>query len=92
MPTATSPTAPVVSSIVDLIGNTPLIRLAGFEAGLGPRAKAMIVARATYEPTDPTVDSQIAALKAYHTARAVLERLTARHAERIDEGGIQDED
>ena len=34
MPTATSPTAPVVSSIVDLIGNTPLIRLAGFEAGL----------------------------------------------------------
>ena len=38
--------------------------LSGFEAGLGARAKAMIVARATYEPTDPTVDSQIAALKA----------------------------
>ena len=34
MPTAAYPTAPVVSSIVDLIGNTPLIRLAGFEAGL----------------------------------------------------------
>src|ERR1041384_3435784 len=26
--------APSVSSVVDLIGNTPLIRLSGFEAGL----------------------------------------------------------
>ena len=34
MPAAVSPTAPVVSSIVDLIGNTPLIRLSGFEKGL----------------------------------------------------------
>ena len=37
--------------------------LAGFEAGLGDKAKTMIVARATYEVTDPTIDSQIVTLK-----------------------------
>jgi len=36
----------------------------GFEDGLGDKAKSMIVARASYEVTDPTVDSQIVALKA----------------------------
>jgi branched-chain amino acid transport system substrate-binding protein len=34
------------------------------KAGLGDKAKAMIVAEASYEVTDPTVDSQIVALKA----------------------------
>jgi branched-chain amino acid transport system substrate-binding protein len=37
--------------------------LRGFQEGLGENAK-MIVAIATYEPTDPTVDSQITTLKA----------------------------
>jgi cysteine synthase B len=34
MPLATSGRAPTVTSIVELIGNTPLIRLSAFEAGL----------------------------------------------------------
>jgi branched-chain amino acid transport system substrate-binding protein len=34
------------------------------KAALGDRAKAMVVAEASYEATDPTVDSQIVALKA----------------------------
>jgi len=38
--------------------------LKGFEEGLGDSNHAMIVAQATYEPTDPTVDSQITTLKA----------------------------
>jgi branched-chain amino acid transport system substrate-binding protein len=38
--------------------------LKGLEEGLGDKAKAMIVARAPYETTDPTVDSQIVNLKA----------------------------
>ena len=37
--------------------------LSGFEEGLGDKAKTMIVARATYEVTDPTIDSQIVTLK-----------------------------
>jgi len=37
--------------------------LAGFEAGLGDKAKSMIVAHATYEVTDPTLDSQMLSLK-----------------------------
>jgi branched-chain amino acid transport system substrate-binding protein len=37
--------------------------LAGFKEALGDKAKTMIVAEATYEPSDPTVDSQIATLK-----------------------------
>ena len=37
--------------------------LAGLKEGLGDKAKAMIVAEATYEVTDPTVDSQIVTLK-----------------------------
>lgn len=36
----------------------------GFRRGLGDAAKRMIVAEATYEVTDPTVESQILALKA----------------------------
>lgn len=37
--------------------------LKGFEDGLGDKAKTMIVARASYEVTDPTVDSQMVTLK-----------------------------
>ncbi|KQP13309.1 ABC transporter substrate-binding protein [Pseudorhodoferax sp. Leaf267] len=37
--------------------------LRGFKAGLGSKAN-LIVAEATYEPTDPTVDSQIVGFKA----------------------------
>lgn len=38
--------------------------VAGMKSVLGERAKTMIVAEATYEVTDPTVDSQILSLKA----------------------------
>lgn len=38
--------------------------LRGLEEGLGEKSKSMIVARASYEFTDPTIDSQIIALKA----------------------------
>ena len=38
--------------------------LKGLEDGLGARAKSMIVARASYEVSDPTVDSQVLQLKA----------------------------
>ena len=38
--------------------------LKGFEDGLGDKAKSLIVAKATYEVTDPTVDSQMVSLKA----------------------------
>ncbi|MEO8039711.1 MAG: ABC transporter substrate-binding protein, partial [Betaproteobacteria bacterium] len=37
--------------------------LAGFKGMLGDRAAAMIVKEASYEVTDPTIDSQIVALK-----------------------------
>jgi branched-chain amino acid transport system substrate-binding protein len=37
--------------------------LQGFREGLGAKAKAMIVAEASYEVTDPTVDSQIVTLQ-----------------------------
>jgi branched-chain amino acid transport system substrate-binding protein len=37
--------------------------LEGFEKGLGDKAKTMIVAKISYEVTDPTVDSQIVSLK-----------------------------
>jgi len=37
--------------------------LEGFEAGLGDKAKTMIVAKASYEVTDATVDSQMVSLK-----------------------------
>jgi branched-chain amino acid transport system substrate-binding protein len=38
--------------------------LQGFKAGLGAKAKTMIVKEASYEVTDPTVDSQMAQLQA----------------------------
>ena len=38
--------------------------LAGLREGLGERAAKMIVMATSYEPTDPTVDSQIVALEA----------------------------
>lgn len=38
--------------------------LKGFKDGLGDSASKMIVAEVTYEPTDPTIDSQIVSLQA----------------------------
>ena len=38
--------------------------LEGFEAGLGDKAKSMIVSKLSYEVTDPTADSQVVSLKA----------------------------
>ncbi len=38
--------------------------LKGFEDGLGAKAKSMIVAKVSYETSDPTVDSQIVQLQA----------------------------
>jgi branched-chain amino acid transport system substrate-binding protein len=38
--------------------------LKGLEDGLGPKAASMIVAKVSYEVTDPTVDSQIVQLQA----------------------------
>ena len=38
--------------------------LAGLKDGLGSKAAAMIVAEAAYEPTDPTIESQLVTLKA----------------------------
>jgi len=38
--------------------------LAGIKAGLGDKAKAIIVAESTYETTDASVDSQVVSLKA----------------------------
>ncbi len=37
--------------------------VAGLKSQLGERAKTLIVAEATYEVTDPTVDSQMVTLK-----------------------------
>src|ERR1700759_3325589 len=37
--------------------------LTGIKAGLGDKAASMIVAEASYEPTDPTIDSQILKIK-----------------------------
>ena len=39
-------------------------QLAGFKAALGARASTMIVGEAAYDVTEPTIDSQIVALKA----------------------------
>jgi branched-chain amino acid transport system substrate-binding protein len=39
-------------------------QLAGFKAALGPKASMMIVGEAAYDVTEPTIDSQIVALKA----------------------------
>src|ERR1700751_926815 len=37
--------------------------LNGIKAGLGDKAASMVVAEASYEPTDPTIDSQILKIK-----------------------------
>ena len=57
--------------------------LKGLKEGLGERAASMIVAEASYESTDPTVDSQIVSLKAsgadtlfnFATARAATQSI-----------------
>jgi branched-chain amino acid transport system substrate-binding protein len=38
--------------------------LGGLKEGLGDKARSMIVSEATYEPSDPTVDSQVLKLRA----------------------------
>ena len=61
--------------------------LNGFKEALGARAKAMIVAEASYELTDPTVDSQIVQLKgsgadvlvSFSTAKAAIQTLRKLH-------------
>jgi branched-chain amino acid transport system substrate-binding protein len=61
--------------------------LQGFKEGLGAKAKGMIVAEASYELTDPTVDSQIVQLKgsgadvlvSFSTAKAAIQTLRKVH-------------
>jgi branched-chain amino acid transport system substrate-binding protein len=61
--------------------------LKGFKDGLGAKAKGMIVAEASYELTDPTVDSQIVQLKgsgadvlvSFSTAKAAIQTLRKVH-------------
>jgi len=61
--------------------------LRGFKEGLGDRAKSMIVAEASYEVTDPTVDSQIVQLRgagadvlvSFSTAKAAIQTLRRIH-------------
>jgi len=61
--------------------------LRGFKEGLGARAKSMIVAEASYEVSDPTVDSQIVQLRgagadvlvSFSTAKAAIQTLRRVH-------------
>jgi branched-chain amino acid transport system substrate-binding protein len=61
--------------------------LNGFKDGLGAKAKSMIVSEASYELTDPTVDSQIVQLKgsgadvlvSFSTAKAAIQTLRKVH-------------
>jgi branched-chain amino acid transport system substrate-binding protein len=61
--------------------------LKGFKDGLGAKANAMIVAEASYELTDPTVDSQIVQLRgsgadvlvSFSTAKAAIQTLRKVH-------------
>ena len=61
--------------------------LKGFKDGLGQQAATMIVAETTYAPTDPTVDSQVVALKAsgadvlmnFATAKAAAQAIRKAH-------------
>lgn len=61
--------------------------LQGLKDGLGAKAKSMIVAEASYELTDPTVDSQIVQLKgsgadvlvSFSTAKAAIQTLRTLH-------------
>lgn len=61
--------------------------LKGFKEGLGAKASSMIVAEASYELTDPTVDSQIVQLRgsgadvlvSFSTAKAAIQTLRKVH-------------
>lgn len=59
----------------------------GYEQGRFPYLEVLDAQRSLFGAKQ----QQIAALKAYHTARAVLERLTARHAESLKKGAYQNE-
>ncbi len=64
-------------------------QLAGFKAALGPRA-SMIVGEAAYDVTEPTIDSQIVALKAsgadtlFHASNARFAAQAIRKAHELD--------
>ena len=63
--------------------------LAGFKAALGSRASTMVVAEAAYDIMDPTVDSQIVALKAsgadtlFHASNARFAAQSIRKAHEL---------
>jgi branched-chain amino acid transport system substrate-binding protein len=58
----TKPEAKIAVLVQDSLGGKDY--LAGFEEGLGDRAKRMIVKELTYQATDSTIDSQIGLLQA----------------------------
>lgn len=64
--------------------------LAGFKAALGPRASTMVVAEAAYDIMEPTVDSQILALKAsgadtlFHASNARFAAQAIRKAHELN--------
>jgi branched-chain amino acid transport system substrate-binding protein len=64
--------------------------LAGFKAALGSRASTMVVAEAAYDIMEPTVDSQIVALKAsgadtlFHASNARFAAQAIRRAHQLN--------
>jgi len=64
-------------------------QLAGFKAALGPKSSAMIVGEAAYDITEPTIDSQILALKAsgaetlFHASNARFAAQAVRKAHEL---------
>lgn len=66
--------------------------LTGLKEGLGDRSKQMIVAEATYETTDPTIDSQIISLKATGADTLLdfsLTKFTSRAIRKVHDIGWQ---
>jgi len=60
----------------------------GFKKGLGPENTAkMVIAEATYEPTDPTIDSQIVRLKSSGANVLFLHAITKQAAQAIKKIG-----
>jgi branched-chain amino acid transport system substrate-binding protein len=65
-------------------------QLASFKAALGPRASTMIVGEAAYDVTEPTIDSQITALKAsgadtlFHASNARFAAQALRKAHELN--------
>jgi branched-chain amino acid transport system substrate-binding protein len=65
-------------------------QVAGFKAALGPTASTMVVGEAAYDVTEPTIDSQIAALKAsgadtlFHASNARFAAQALRKAHELN--------